>query len=481
MVPALLAFALFSGTTPAPAIHFFYRPSCGHCMDVLLEDIPALEKKYTFTLKKYDIDLIDNYRILEKMEAQAGVTPAEDLPVVFVMDSVFYGPENLHDRLEGVLKGFRRPKAKPAVPVDTAWKDTVVKPAQSVEILYFFQPGCKECNRLDALFDNLMKEYPQVRVNRLSIFSDTNKLRLEAISSAVHIPEDKRLLVPLVVIGRKYLIKDEITLQRINDLLTTHTADTLVIAETALGSAEQSIAERFGRFSLLGIATAGLLDGVNPCAFATLVFFVSYLVFLGRRRRDITVMALSFIGAVFIAYFAIGLGAYNLLRYLSGFDVVGRVIFVSFGALALVLGGLSLRDFFLARQGRTDQMLLQLPLGIKQRIHRDIKARTATGGIVLGSFAAGLIISLLEFGCTGQIYLPTITFMVSRAGRPLEPVIALLIYNIMFVLPLIIIALVAVFFTSRAVGQALSAKIPAVKLLTAILFFALGILLILSA
>ncbi|MGB7054933.1 MAG: hypothetical protein WBE28_06410, partial [bacterium] len=245
--------------------------------------------------------------------------------------------------------------------------------------------------------------------------------------------------------------------------------------------AEKSILQRFDQFSLLGIVFAGLLDGVNPCAFATIVFFVSYLLFLGRRRRDIIFMAVSFIAAVFIAYFLIGVGAYNLLNYLVGYDVVAKIIFLCFGIIALVLGLLSLRDFTYARRGAYDKMILQLPLGIKQRIHRDIKARTAVRGIIFGSFVAGLIVSFLEFGCTGQIYLPTITFMISRTGWRMKPMLILLIYNIMFVLPLILISLLAVLVSTKAIAKSLSARIPTIKLLTALLFFALGILLIMSA
>jgi hypothetical protein len=192
-------------------------------------------------------------------------------------------------------------------------------------------------------------------------------------------------------------------------------------------------------------------------------------------------MAISFITAVFLAYFLIGVGAYSILNYLAGYDIVAKIIFMCFGIIALVLGLLSLRDFIYARQGKLDRMILQLPLGIKQRIHRDIKERTAVGGIILGSFVAGLIVSFLEFGCTGQIYLPTITFMISRTGWHLKPLLTLLIYNIMFVLPLILISLLAVIISTGKIAKSLSRRIPTIKLLTALLFFVLGVLLILSA
>jgi len=480
MISLLLSILLSSQTGAGPLMHFFYRPSCGHCMDILLVDIPKLQEKYAFTTKKYDIDLLSNYQTLEKMEDAKGCS-GDDLPVIFIGDSVFYGPEQLYDKLEGVLMTSPKPKRKASVVADTIRKDTLPDLEEDIGILYFFQPGCNECGRLEALFDNLENNYTKIHVSRYSIFADTSKLMLEAISARIGIPEEQRLLVPVVIIGRGYLIKEEITSEKIFELIAQYQSDDRVVADSTLGSAEHSILQRFGRFSLLGIAVAGLLDGVNPCAFATIIFFVSYLLFLGRKRKDIVLMAVSFISAVFIAYFSIGIGAYNLLKYLVGYDIIGRIVFLCFGIIAIVLGILSIRDYLYARNGQFDKMLLQLPLGIKQRIHRDIKEKTATGGIVLGSFVAGLIISFLEFGCTGQIYLPTITFMISRVGWQIKPVLALIVYNVMFVVPLIVFAMLAIVFTTQNIARSLSARIPAIKFLTAMLFFALGILLILSA
>ncbi|UCF71490.1 MAG: hypothetical protein JSW49_04250 [candidate division WOR-3 bacterium] len=480
MISIFFAILLSSQSDNVPVMHFFYRPSCGHCMDILLADIPELEKNYKFTLKKYDIDLLSNYQTLERMEGAKGAS-GEDLPVIFLGDSIFYGPVNIYDRLRGVLETSSRTRKKTVITADTARKETVPQIQKHVDILYFFQPGCKECGRLEALFDRLEIDHSDIRVQRYSIFDDTNKVMLEALSARVAIPEGQRLIVPVVIIGQHYLIKEQITSARIFELITEYENGDEILADTTSGSAEQSILERFGRFSMLGIAVAGLLDGVNPCAFATIIFFVSYLMFLGRRRKDIILMAVSFISAVFVAYFSIGIGAYNILKYLVAYDIIGRIVFIAFGVIAIVLGILSLRDYFFARKRLFDRMLLQLPLGIKQRIHRDIKEKTATGGIVVGSFVAGLFVSFLEFGCTGQIYLPTITFMISRIGWDLKPVLALIVYNLMFVVPLVIFAALAIVFTSENVAKSVSARVPVVKFLTAMLFFALGILLVLSA
>lgn len=478
MILLLVLLLLGGQNTDGPVLHFFYRPSCGHCMDILLGDIPKLQAKYTFELKKYDIDLLSDYQILEKMEQEHNQS-GEDLPIIFILDSVFYGPEGVYERMDNVLKNMaKKPKSVKLKQIPT--QDTVPEMVGSIQLHYFFQPGCKECGRLDAMFNSLQKQ-GSMTVNRYNILEDTNKVLLEAFSDKVGIPDEERLIVPAVILGDGYLLKQDITTVNIFELAKEQQGRDQNTGTLDMPGAEENIVARFDRFSLLGIVFAGLLDGVNPCAFATIVFFVSYLLFLGRRRRDIIFMAVSFIAAVFLAYFLIGVGAYNILNYLAGYEIIAKIIFICFGILALILGVLSMRDFVYARRGKFDKMLLQLPLGIKQRIHRNIRKKTAVRGIVLGSFVAGLVVSFLEFGCTGQIYLPTITFMVSRTGWPLKPLFTLLIYNIMFILPLILISLLAVLISTSKISKSLGKKIPAIKLFTAFLFFVLGILLILSA
>ncbi len=479
MIPHFLLLLSLTGQSQEIIVHFFYSPDCGHCMDILLAEVPRLQNKYQFALKKYDIDFLENYRLLEEMEKDV-TERGEDLPIVFVADSVFYGPEETRKKLEATIRNLSQsltPSQRDTIkPVITTDKGKIGE----INIYYFYQTGCKDCNRVEILLSNLEKYYSGIKVYRFDIFDNRNKILFEGLALRNKIPDEKRLIAPTLIIGEDYLVKDDIRLKKIDSLLKKYETGSPHYDTLNFAAAEQSIFMRFSKLTIFGVIMAGLLDGVNPCAFATLIFFVSYLLFIGRQRRDIILMAAFFILAVFITYFSIGVGAYNMLKYLSGFDIIAKIIFIGFGITALVLGALSLRDYFLARQGDLNQMILQLPLGIKRRIHKDIKEKGAVGGIIFGSLLVGFFISILEFGCTGQVYLPTITFMVSKAGIAIKPLLALFLYNVMFVLPLFIISLLAVTFSTKAIAQSLETKIPTIKFFTALLFFALGILLILA-
>jgi cytochrome c biogenesis protein CcdA/thiol-disulfide isomerase/thioredoxin len=480
---------VFLISSSIPTVHFFYVTDCGHCMDILLEHLPQLQTQYKFTLKKYDIDILDNYLLLEEMEAHAD-SVGEDLPVVFLEDSVFYGPEETRAKLGPTLAQYGQETFlpaqparahKPRNPVDTALVDTMKGTIKDTHLYYFFQPGCDGCDRIEVVLQHIQKNHKAILIHRYDILEDTSKMLFEAISETLHLPHDNRLIVPAVIIEDHILQKEAITFAELDSLISLYPHGTARYDSLDIMSAEKSILERFSKFSILGIIVAGLIDGINPCAFATLIFFVTYLLFIGRRRHDVIVMSVFFILAVFISYYAIGLGAYGLIRYFTHYEIIGRIIFLCFGVIALLLGVLSFRDFFLAHQGKTNQMILQLPLGIKQRIHKGIKEKTAVGGIIIGSLIAGFVISYLEFGCTGQVYLPTITFMVSKAGLSLKPLLSLLVYNLMFILPLIVISICASLFTTKNIAKTLEKRIPTIKLITALLFFGLGVLLILSA
>ena len=103
------------------------------------------------------------------------------------------------------------------------------------------------------------------------------------------------------------------------------------------------------------------------------------------------------------------------------------------------MAGVSLRDLYRARRGRHAEISLQLPAALKRRVHavlRESGGATRGPGLLVGVFVTGVVVSVLELACTGQVYLPTIAYMVQVDRSPLG-IRSLLLYNTGFVLPLI--------------------------------------------
>jgi len=99
--------------------------------------------------------------------------------------------------------------------------------------------------------------------------------------------------------------------------------------------------------------------------------------------------------------------------------------------------------------------------------------------LILSAFITGLLVSLLEAVCTGQVYLPTIAFVLKASSFKLQALGYLLLYNIMFIVPLIVIFVFALMgTTSNQFSGFLKKHLGLIKVFMAVLFFSLGIFLL---
>ena len=98
---------------------------------------------------------------------------------------------------------------------------------------------------------------------------------------------------------------------------------------------------------------------------------------------------------------------------------------------------------------------------------------------MLSAFISGFLVSLLEAVCTGQMYLPTIAFVLKASSFKLQALGYLLLYNIMFIVPLVVIFVFALMGTTSAEFTSFLKKhLGVIKIFMAVLFFSLGIFLI---
>ncbi|MFH2098289.1 MAG: metallophosphoesterase [Pseudomonadota bacterium] len=206
--------------------------------------------------------------------------------------------------------------------------------------------------------------------------------------------------------------------------------------------------EAFSGLTASVVAGAGLLDGINPCAFATIVFLVSYMNLFGASRRRLLVAGGMFTLGVFTTYFVIGLTFYHYLSLALASQGAARVVNLILLALVLVLAALSVRDAVFAARGRQGEAVLKLPKVFRDRIEARVRSFASGRTLYAGApFVLGAVISGLELTCTGQVYLPIVT-MISDPRHRAAAVGYLVLYNLMFILPLVVV------FGLAAWGQA---------------------------
>ncbi len=209
------------------------------------------------------------------------------------------------------------------------------------------------------------------------------------------------------------------------------------------------------------VLVGGLLDGINPCAIAVLLFSLALLFTLQRSRARVLLTGGVYIGAIFVAYLGIGLGLFGAITLTGEQHLVARV-----GSWLLIgLGIVNVKDFFFYGRGPT--------LSISKIGHDAIMSRLRRTTLPAAALA-GFLVGLCTFPCTGGIYVAVLGLLSTRTTF-LEGLSYLLVYNVMFVLPLV--ALLAGLGNARTVGalsrwQARNKRV--VKLSTGAVMIVLG-------
>lgn len=355
---------------------------------------------------------------------------------------------------------------------------------EPVLIRVYFSPRCSSCMKVmqDIIPMLAFKYGNKVNWQYIDLSTPDNYKQFLRLESKV----GKVLGTPTILIGRHVFVG------------MTQAADFLEPAiEAELKSPSEplfinhravNLMDYFKKFGPLTVIGAGLVDGINPCAFTVIVFFVSFLSLMGYKRREMALIGSAYILAVFLTYLALGFGFFKVLYTMKGFYLVSRIVYLVIGGLSLFLGCLALNDYFRYKKtGKTDEMALQLPLPIKNKIHaivgdyyrKDKNSRTkALWGLLVSSLAVGFMISLLEAVCTGQLYLPTIIFVLKEGTLRARALFYLFIYNLMFIVPLALVLVLALFGFSSKQFEAFARKnLGIVKIAMAAVFFALGVVL----
>lgn len=206
------------------------------------------------------------------------------------------------------------------------------------------------------------------------------------------------------------------------------------------------IGEKFRSFSFISILLAGLIDGVNPCAIATMIFLVSFLATKKRSRKEILTVGLCFTTSVYLTYLLLGIGAFRVITALDQYRWLSKGIRWTAVGFAGIVGILSFADAIRYRKTRNAQDIkLQLPKAIKLRIHKVISGNLSGRQLATGAIVTGFLVTLLEAVCTGQVYLPTIVLMTKQDGLRFIGWLYLVFYNFLFVVPLLIVMVLAYF------------------------------------
>lgn len=478
-------------------IYIFYAEDCPSCQAILQSYVPTLKSIYPFLeIKTFDLANPAYYEALAMLEQKYNSRGGE-LPIIFIGDQMLSGEREIMEKLdlliiEYQMKGNLTPQLPP---IHITKVSENLEKKFSVELIYFYQKGCPYCDRTSYLLKYLVKKYPHLSVKEIDLNTPDGKRINETLSNRLNLPQEKRLMAPSIFIGSDYLSHEEITEVRVEAMIQKyseevkaaeqkHISPSIYLTPDELKKAEASIIERFKSFGIPAILLAGLIEGLNPCALATLIFFISYLTMVGRTRKEILLVGMGFTAAGFLTHLLLGFGILSFIQHILFLPLLSRLIYLITFIISLSLGILSLYDYIQIKKGRPSKMTLQVPDSLKKRIHRIIRKRESEfdanqeGKSTRFLFAAvviGFIVTLLQSTCTSQVYLPTILFVFNIPSLRDSAIIYLILYNIVYILPLVAIFVIVYWgTTSQQLSFFLQKRTSTIKLFTAFFFFLLA-------
>ncbi len=489
---------------------YFYDPNCPACQQIHSEVLEPLLALYGERLVVDERDMSDpaTFEFLLSLEAHYAVQEPS-IPEVFIGQDALIGPGEIQSRLSErvehylaqggaalpVITAFPAPNKSPtpectecdqihaaqrtaaaARQTPTLQAEPITTPVPAGPVIHaawFYKPGCDLCARKEHDLQYALDKYPQLQVQRFNGQEDT--ALLQYLGLRANVPQDRQLVAPALFVGDRYLIGEDIGGRSIEELiqpfLGTGADEPWAAWEASKGTAENTILERFRSLGLWTVIGAGLLDGINPCAFATMIFLISYLSVRKRQGRELLATGAAFTIGVFVAYLGVGLGLLKFLTSLAILNAAGKWVYGLTLILCIALAWGSFSDYRKARAGRLEDMSLKLPERMRGWIRHVIREGSRARSYVLASLLLGFVVSMVELACTGQVYLPTIIFVLGLPQWRTRAALALVVYNLMFITPLIVVFLLAYFgTTSQQLTRWMTRRAAAVKLGTAILF-----------
>jgi len=176
------------------------------------------------------------------------------------------------------------------------------------------------------------------------------------------------------------------------------------------------------------VLISALVDSINPCAFSILLLTIAFLMSMGKMRSGILRIGGSYIFGIFLVYVLIGLGILQTLHIFNTphfMAKVGASLLVLFGAINLI------NEFF---------PKFPIKFKIPQSAHHKM-AELMEKASMPTAFALGALVGLCEFPCTGGPYLMVLGLLHDQATF-WKGLGYLIIYNLVFILPLVIILLI---------------------------------------
>lgn len=367
-----------------------------------------------------------------------------------------------------------------------------------IRVIYFQSPDCSKCDKIKPFIEKIKKEYG----DQIDFLEHNVKEKEECrqlffrFVNTYNVPDEKAG-TPIVFVGKDYLagpkdiennleskieqkiksnesllfdchkfLEDWPNVDKIDFIRGSNDGNEVCgidkgFCAASIESVENKNNTAHRQTSLLIIITAAFFDSINPCAIAVLIFLISILISIKFSRKRIILTGLVYISAVFVSYYLAGLGLIKFITY-SGY--ANEIKFVA-GIIVSLFGIITIKEGIYAE----GKQLLVIPPKTKA-----IFIGLMKNGALPSVFLAGIVVSAVELPCTGAVYL-SILSMLSQENLKAQGYAYLFIYNLIFVLPLVVVLFIGAWgFSTERMEKIRKKNRMLVKILMGVAMILLG-------
>jgi len=345
-----------------------------------------------------------------------------------------------------------------------------------VTVTLFWGEGCPYCEKEREFLGTMTKKYPELELREYEVWkNERNAALFRQITQGVGL---RAASVPVTFIGGEVFAGfSEEHARRMEEAIRRR------LASPANGAEEKAEGDAItlpvlGKFDrskyslpVLTIILGGL-DSFNPCALYVLMFLMSLIIHARSRRRMLLVGGtfVFFSGFVYFLFMS---------AWLNVFFVAGRMTLMTTaaGAVALLVGGLNVKDFFAFKKGPS----LAMPEGAKPRLHermRGLLRSTSLSSLLAGTVVLAVAANAYELICTAGFPMVYTRILTLEDLPTVQYYLYLMLYNVVYVIPLgAVVAVFTVTLGSRKLSEREGRRL---KLLSGLMMLYLGMALVID-
>ncbi|MDD4049745.1 MAG: glutaredoxin domain-containing protein [Candidatus ainarchaeum sp.] len=355
----------------------------------------------------------------------------------------------------------------------------------NLDINVFVSNTCPHCAELKEFLKSIENNYDYLNLNFYEVSSSENQELFYNLTQAHGFQPQA---VPTTFIGDQYFVgySSQMNSEIINLIEDAKIEAIDVNENTDNNSSQETIESSSQTFNIpligkvdssavsLPLLTIilGFLDGFNPCAFFVLLFLLSMLVYAKNKKRML-IIGLTFIFFSGLIYFLFMSAWLNFFKVTQNISIVTTIA----GIIALVIAIINIKDFFAFKKGVTLSVSDDHRKNLIERMRNLLKAESMTS-MMIGTIVLAITANIYELLCTAGFPMVFTKILVLNQLSNVSYYSYLLFYNLMYVLPLLVIVLI---FTYTLGARKLSqSQGEALKLLSGMMMLSLGGMLVFS-